>query len=357
MTTQGIRLFAAAAAVSLATFAAPSLSLAQATPAATLRPQEIQQRPLTWPAQVTVNADLDDGTGNGIKSGTQLKFIGLDPQGVIVEVPRARELTIIPLDVTDFVERANAEAAKLPEDVRNLTFDDLVKRGDLLPEKVKLIEDVQFADKVRKAGSDVGPYRLIKTRDGVVIAALDPAMAKGGVYHQRQSYLLGATDFLEQLKAKVTSLPAASNRVADDLRGKLVNADGTPAADPAEPAKYYVVYSGASWCGWCTKFNPTLAKFYDDVAAKHPEVQVVYFGSDKSEQEMLAYLKKNEFKFPAVKYDQRIEAAFVLGQIDGSTPQVVVLDASGKVIHDGQPGGMDGAQAALRTLQRELAKK
>ena len=318
--------------------------------------RDVQAQPLLWPDKVATRQPLSDGR-NDIPAGTELPLNGLDRQGAIVETG-AGELTLLPYDATDLLDRATAQAEKLPPEVRDLKLADLVQRTDLLPATVKLRETVQFDDKARQKGSDIGPYKVIRGSDGsYLLAAVDPELAKAGNFAQRQSYTLPQTDFVAQLRKRLESgATQGESRIQAELKGRLVDANGEPAAEPAQPPRYYVIYHSAGWCGWCAKFNPTLTQFHDEVKAKHPDVEFVYLGSDKSEEQMLQHMQKAQMKFAGVKFDQRTEVPFLLGLITGSTPQVVVLSADGRTIHDGMPAGTKGANAALAALRRELAK-
>jgi thiol-disulfide isomerase/thioredoxin len=333
----------------------PAAPAAAAQPAK-LRINEVIDRPLTWPDEVALKRSMMGDSGE-IKAGTKFRVYNANNQGVFVELPKTKELTGFPFDATDFLEKANERYAALPEDAKNLTWTGLVDRPGLLPTTIKLTEDVQFQDKNRKSGSDIGPYRVIKTAQGPQLIAIDPDMVKDGVLNTRQTYFPEATDFVRQLKAQFQpkdSSAARQLRIVEEIKGKLVDASGKPLADADKPAKFYAVYSSAGWCGWCSKFNPELAKFYDEAKQNNWDVEVIYLSQDKSEKEMVDHLTQTKTKYPAVKFDERLKTPYMLGLISGATPHLIIVTADGRLVHDGVPNGYNGAQAALAKLRAEL---
>jgi hypothetical protein len=323
-----------------------------------LRLHEIQQRPLVWPDTVATTVPLAGG-GETIEEGTEVAFKGIENGAPLVQFPGDDGLAMLAWDMIDFVERANAIAASMDPAIRDLTLDDLTVRTDLWPAVVRLNQTAVFAEGAREAGRDVGPYRLIRFSPGSYgIIGLDPDILATGVLSQRQSYPLEVTDFLNGVRAKVRDgAPDATGLVAKELAGRLVNSAGEPAPDPDAATQYYLFYSSAAWCGWCAKFNPTLVKALADFREEHPEALAIYLSNDTSEAEMLGHLTEAGLDFPAVAFDERMSSRYLLGLFSGSTPHVVVLRADGRIVHDGNPAGMNGANAALAALRRELAQR
>jgi thiol-disulfide isomerase/thioredoxin len=339
--------------------------------ASELKLNEMFDRPQVWPDDVVLKRALFDGKTE-TKAGTAVKVYNVERAGVIVAFPKSDELTQIQFDASDFVEKANAVYATLPDEAKKLTLTDLLNRTDLMPPTVKLIEEVTFPDKVRKAGMDIGPYKLFRASQGIQLMAIDPELVKKGTINARQTYFLEATDFRKQLRATMLTRLAAkdspkegdeadkaaaeASRIFKEIKGRLVDSSGKTLADPDKPAKFYAIYSTAAWCGWCSKFDPELIKFYDEAKAKKQDVEVIYLSADKSEKEMLDHMKESKMKYPAVKYDQRFDTPYMIGLVSGATPHLVVVTGDGRLVHDGNPAGMNGAQAALGVLKRELAK-
>lgn len=319
-----------------------------------LRIDDIMARPQVWPDTITLTKPISDGKTE-TKAGTVLPLYNLERGGVIVEMPKTKELTMVNFGTTDLFEKANAQLESLPEWAKSIKLNDLVERTDLLPPTVRLIEDVTFPDKVRKAGSDIGPYKLFRTGSGFQLMAVDPELVKKGTINARQTYVLEATDYRKQRRALIMS-DKRESRLLAEIKGRLVDASGKTVAEPEKPSKFYAIYSGAAWCGWCARFDPELIKFYDEAKAKKMDVEVIYLSQDKSEAEMMEHMKKDGIKYPAVKFDQRLATPFMIGLVSGSTPHLVVVTTEGKIVHNGEPAGMNGAQQALLALRRELAK-
>jgi thiol-disulfide isomerase/thioredoxin len=321
-------------------------------PAPKLSAAEVLRWPLSWPDEVALTEDMQ-GDGGVLRAGTVMRLNGVERDGVVCELAGG-ELTIFPVEATDLLDRANAINAKLPEDARKLTFRDLLTRTDLLPAGVRLVEDVTFPDKVRAKGAEIGPYAAVQAGRDVQLRAVDPEMVKKGELTNRQLYQISQTDLRQRLRDRMLE-SGRSSRLLEELKDRLVDSMGSVVA-PA-PAKFYAVYGSAAWCGWCTRFNPELSQFHAEVVEKGLPVQVIYLSQDRSEADMLAHLSKAGIAYPAVKFDERINTPFVTGLVSGGTPHLVIVDAQGRTVHDGMPAGMNGAQAALRKLRQELAKK
>ena len=126
--------------------------------------------------------------------------------------------------------------------------------------------------------------------------------------------------------------PAAEPSVFDDiLDGNLVKLKGKSLKsfkDLQKPAKYYVFYYTASWCGPCHRFTPSLVEFYEK--HKNDNFEVVLITSDSDEDDMEEYAAEMKMPWPQLKLKKA--AAFKKEFKHGVTgiPSVIVCELDGK---------------------------
>ena len=117
-----------------------------------------------------------------------------------------------------------------------------------------------------------------------------------------------------------------------DLPAELINRSGKKV--PTETAlngKMVAIYASASWCGPCRAFTPKLVDFYKKVAKSAP-MELIFLSLDKTEDAMMAYMKKDDMPWLAIPYDhpQRVKLMRKLG-VPG-IPRLYIFDAQGKMI-------------------------
>lgn len=111
---------------------------------------------------------------------------------------------------------------------------------------------------------------------------------------------------------------------------------------------YLALYHGASWCPPCQAFSPTLAQFYHD--ADKSKFQLIMVNYDRSQEDMIDYMKEHVMEFPAIREGDAGKWAAATG--DG-IPNLIIIDtATGKVL-DSSYSGSDykGPNAPLDTLR------
>lgn len=337
----------------LIVFSASAATVSEPSP---LSLAQVLRLPLAWPEKVTTSEGFSDGNVQ-VNPGTELALHDVLADGVVVELPGDGDLILIEASWTDLGRRAARAQQALPADVRNLTLADLVNRTDLLPERTTLVTDVDLADgRKLRTGTEVVPGRL-QMNNGQLAVVLVETGARFNRHGGVDRFVFNAefTDIVARMRTQARKAPAErSLRATATLEGKLVDATGTALPAASTPPRYYVVYYAANWCGWCTQFTPTLLKFHEEVKARHPDVQIVYLSSDRSAEEMAQNYQRTAMPWPAVAFDKRSEVLGLLAMSGPSTPHVAVLTADGRLLHGGQPGGANGANAALAALRREL---
>lgn len=127
--------------------------------------------------------------------------------------------------------------------------------------------------------------------------------------------------------------PAAGpSSVFDDiLDGKLVKLDGKSLKsfkDLQKPAKFYVFYYTASWCGPCHQFTPSLVEFYNK--NKNENFEIVLITSDSEENAMEKYAAEMKMPWPQLKLDKADDFKKEFRHGVSGIPSVIVCDLEGK---------------------------
>jgi thiol-disulfide isomerase/thioredoxin len=181
-----------------------------------------------------------------------------------------------------------------------------------------------------------------KTAELELVSVSETGGDKVGLFKMRDGRsvsLAGST--LGEADAKLLAewKPAASPEAAagppsvfdDVLDGNLVKLDGKSLKsfkDFEKPAKYYVFYYTASWCGPCQQFTPTLVKWYEK--NKNKNFELVLISSDQEEDAMEEYAASKKMPWPQLELKK--SKAFK-GKFDHGVrgiPSVIVCDLEGK---------------------------
>ncbi len=166
---------------------------------------------------------------------------------------------------------------------------------------------------------------------------------------------------LAQQPTGVSALQATGpNAVYPLLKGDLVSwKNGTVDRfddEALEKKKLIALYFSAHWCAPCRKFTPQLVEYYNRVAPQHPEFEIIFVSSDRSQFGFETYLKEAQMPWPAIDY-QKLSGKAALQKYAGSgIPDLVVLDGSGKVVSDSYAGKEYlGPQKVLADLDQIFA--
>lgn len=340
--------------LALASSASAPHAIAEPAPAAPIPFSRLLDRPLLWPSETTVSADLSSGDAE-IRSGQALPVHSLDPQGVVVTMPDG-ELMLLRAEWTDVSARAATVSAKLPEGLRDLSLADLAKRDDLFPERVAATTLIEFdGAPPMQVGAEFVPGRLVAVRGGATMFGIRADLPDSGPV-QRTYFDISNTDFLDRVRDKALNHPETiGTRFINAINGNLVDAQGEP-VEMKDSTEYFLVFHGAGWCGWCRRLMPDLLRFCEENASQRDRFEVIYVSADKSEADMLAYMQEAKMPWPALRYGNHAATAPVVAMTDGSTPHVLLVARDGRILHRGEPIGAKGATAAMLTLRRALAK-
>lgn len=69
-------------------------------------------------------------------------------------------------------------------------------------------------------------------------------------------------------------------------------------------APYTVLYFGAGWCPDCRRFSPSLVMAYNHQKESEPRFEVLLLTMDKTENDMLQYMRSERMKWPALAFDK-----------------------------------------------------
>jgi nucleoredoxin len=105
------------------------------------------------------------------------------------------------------------------------------------------------------------------------------------------------------------------------------------------PKQIYGLYFSAHWCPPCRKFTPQLVAYYNQIAHDHPEFEIIFVSADKSAEGMATYMRESGMPWPAIEYGKLANVPTLQKYVGRGIPDLVVVDASGKVLADSFVGG------------------
>jgi nucleoredoxin len=125
--------------------------------------------------------------------------------------------------------------------------------------------------------------------------------------------------------------------------------------DELEPKDYYAIYYSAHWCPPCRKFTPKLVDFYNQASKEHENFEIIFVSSDRSEDDMAAYMEETDMPWLALDYDKK-KSSNELTQFAGSgIPCLVLVDSNGKVLSDSYENGKYvGPTKVMNDLKKRL---
>jgi nucleoredoxin len=136
--------------------------------------------------------------------------------------------------------------------------------------------------------------------------------------------------------------------------GEPVHADETSLANK----KLIAFYFSAEWCGPCRKFTPQLVDYYKRVAPEHPEFEVVFYSSDKSQYAMEKYMRDENMPWLAIDFTKLKDKAALKKNAGDGIPSLVLVDSGGNIVSSSVANGQYvGPQKVLADLDAIFAGK
>jgi nucleoredoxin len=105
------------------------------------------------------------------------------------------------------------------------------------------------------------------------------------------------------------------------------------------PKQIYGLYFSAHWCGPCRKFTPQLVAYYNQITHDHPEFEIIFVSADKSAEGMATHMRESGMPWPAIEYGKVANVPALQRYAGRGIPDLVIVDASGKVLADSFVGG------------------
>ena len=205
---------------------------------------------------------------------------------------------------------------------------DVAKRKQLLkagatPELLEAIESGKFA----VPNEDLEKTRRKMEENDRERALITEQATKNDAIYQKQL-----------LRQRTRIVKQGPDAVADVAKGNLVhfqngNLVSVDESDLAQK-KIYGLYFSAHWCGPCRKFTPKLVEYYNRIAGEHPEFEIIFVSSDRSSEDMAAYMREAGMPWTAIEFTKLANVPSLKKYAGDGIPDLVIVDATGKVLGD-----------------------
>lgn len=172
------------------------------------------------------------------------------------------------------------------------------------------------------------------------------------------AYVQNLSNPAPEARSAASPQSGATSQISTLTQGKLISADGTPFAFPANAPvtsiRYYAIYYSAGWCPPCHAFTPVLVEWYRKFKPAHPDFELIFVSDDHDESAMLDYMKEMAMPWPAMRFNElNHNGSGIEGFAGEGIPDLVLVDADGKVLSDSfRNGTYVGPQAVVDDINR-----
>jgi thiol-disulfide isomerase/thioredoxin len=208
-----------------------------------------------------------------------------------------------------------------------------------------------------------------KTADLDLVSVTETGGEKSGEFKMRNGKTVslkvsGFADADAKLLAEwkpAATAPTPVTSVFDKiLDGNLVKLTGKSLKSFREfekPAKYYLFYYTASWCGPCHKFTPSLVEFYNKNKAGNHDFDVILITSDSDEKSMEEYAVEMKMPWPQLKLGKVEKFKQEFDHPGTGIPNLVLTDIDGNLIKTSYEGDKYvGPHVVMNHLESLLKK-
>ena len=128
------------------------------------------------------------------------------------------------------------------------------------------------------------------------------------------------------------SKPGAFDKILSGTLVKLERKSLKKFEQAKAPARFYVFYYTASWCGPCQAFTPTLVDFYEK--HKNENFELVLISGDQDEDSMERYAKERKMPWPLLKLKKVPDFKERFQHGVTGIPSVIVCKVNGDLLGD-----------------------
>ena len=170
---------------------------------------------------------------------------------------------------------------------------------------------------------------------------------------------LNETDakLLAEWQPAAVAVPGVFDGVLSNNLVKLSGKSLKSCKDFVPPAKYYMFYYTASWCGPCHKFTPSLVEFYNKHKPGNGDFEVILITCDSDEKAMEEYAVELKMPWPQLKLSKVEKFKKEFKHPGGGIPNLVLTDPQGNLIKTSYEGkNYVGPTAVMNHLATLLEK-
>ena len=195
----------------------------------------------------------------------------------------------LPLTVSDvsLMLRTGYSSSTLMKELSTRRFVDVLDAG----KEKTLLNAGASQDLI--AALEKGTYSLSADKTAAVLERMEDEVQRHAqqVQAARKSEVAYQAEVIRKRTAKSPAINSGSTAaVSEFLKGDLFqikNGSSVPVDETALANKKLIAfYFSAEWCGPCRKFTPQLVAYYNRVAPEHPEFEIVFYSSDRSQSAM-----------------------------------------------------------------------
>ena len=151
--------------------------------------------------------------------------------------------------------------------------------------------------------------------------------------------------------------PSVFDKILDGNLLKLKGKSLKPLKDLEKPAKYYLFYYTASWCGPCHKFTPSLVEFYNKHKPADHDFELILITCDDDEKAMEAYAAELNMPWPQLKLAKAPKFKQEFHHPGGGIPNLVLTDLQGNLVKTSYEGAnYVGPNVVMNHLETLLKK-